>query len=138
MAPVKHALSEHDVVVLPEPVGLRIAGPVMAKTIRRRYLTFPGRLTRSARRLTLHLPARWPWADQFQAALTRLRRSPPPADQAQPRPARHDPTHPNTASHRGGRRRAPHRPRAAFPRCSTTPTDADSAQLRAAALIRSP
>ena len=37
-------------------------GAVVAKTIRRRYLTVPGRLTRSARTTTLHLPARRPWA----------------------------------------------------------------------------
>ena len=32
-----------------------------AKTFRRRLLMVPGRLTRSARRWTLHLPSRWPW-----------------------------------------------------------------------------
>ena len=31
-----------------------------AKTFRRRLLTIPGRLTRTARRWTLHLPSRWP------------------------------------------------------------------------------
>jgi len=59
-------------------IGLGAAGPVIAKTLRRRYPTIPGRLTRSARRATLHLPARWPWADQFQAALARLRAIPAP------------------------------------------------------------
>ena len=48
-------------------------GPVVAKTIRRRYLTIPGRITRSARRTTLHLPTRWPWRDAFTEALSRLR-----------------------------------------------------------------
>ncbi len=43
------------------------------KTLRRRYLQLPGRLTRSARRETLHFPKRWPWADQFHAALDNLR-----------------------------------------------------------------
>jgi hypothetical protein len=43
------------------------------KTLRRRYLRVPGRLTRSARRVTLHLPDRWPWAEQFLTALTNLR-----------------------------------------------------------------
>src|SRR5689334_6725639 len=32
-----------------------------ARTVRRRFLTLPGRLTRTARRWTLHLPARLPW-----------------------------------------------------------------------------
>jgi hypothetical protein len=45
----------------------------VAKTIRRRYLTIPGRITRTARKQTLHLPARWPWRDAFIEALTRLR-----------------------------------------------------------------
>jgi hypothetical protein len=34
---------------------------VVAKTLRRTLLALPGRLTRSARRWQLHLPARWPW-----------------------------------------------------------------------------
>ncbi|HEX6255811.1 MAG TPA: IS1380 family transposase [Euzebyales bacterium] len=46
----------------------------VAKTLRRRYLTIPGRITRSARRLTLHLPVDWPWRDAFMQALSRLRR----------------------------------------------------------------
>jgi hypothetical protein len=50
----------------------------LAKTIRRRLLTLPGRLTRSARVLTLHLPTRWPWARQFTLALRRLRALPTP------------------------------------------------------------
>jgi hypothetical protein len=60
-------------------LGLRIDGPIVAKTIRRRYLTLPGRLTRSARRQTLHLPARWPWQRNFDDALARLRQLTPAA-----------------------------------------------------------
>ena len=41
--------------------------------LRRTLLTVPGRLTRSARRLILHLPAGWPWAAWFDLALARLR-----------------------------------------------------------------
>jgi hypothetical protein len=52
------------------------AGIVTAKTLRRRLFSLVGRLTRSARRLTLHLPARWPWAAGFTAALARLRAIP--------------------------------------------------------------
>jgi len=52
------------------------AGIVTTKTLRRRLFAIAGRLTRSARRLTLHLPARWPWADEFAAALLRLRALP--------------------------------------------------------------
>jgi hypothetical protein len=50
-----------------------------ARTLRRRLLTIPGRLTRSARTTTLRMPARWPWAADFLAALARLRALPPPA-----------------------------------------------------------
>lgn len=57
-------------------LGLAITGPVVAATIRRRYLTLPGRITRSARLRTLRLPARWRWAHSFLAALARLRAIP--------------------------------------------------------------
>jgi hypothetical protein len=46
---------------------------VVAKTLRRTLLALPGRLTRSARRWRLHLPAGWPWAPWFELALARLR-----------------------------------------------------------------
>ena len=51
-------------------------GIVTTKTLRRRLFGLVGRLTRSARRVTLHLPARWPWAVGWAAALTRLRAIP--------------------------------------------------------------
>ena len=38
---------------------------VTTKTLRRRFFSLAGRITRSARRLTLHLPQRWPWETQF-------------------------------------------------------------------------
>ena len=63
----------HNILRWIATLGLRHDGPIVAKTIRRRYLTLPGRLTRSARRQTLHLPARWPWQRTFDDALTRLR-----------------------------------------------------------------
>jgi Transposase DDE domain group 1 len=52
------------------------AGIVTAKTMRRRFFALAGRLTRSARRLTLHLPVDWPWAAEFAAALARFRALP--------------------------------------------------------------
>lgn len=51
-------------------------GIVTTKTLRRRLFGLPGRLTRSARRVTLHLPARWPWAIGWSTALARLRAIP--------------------------------------------------------------
>jgi hypothetical protein len=50
-----------------------------ARTLRRRLLTIPARLTRTARKTTLRMPARWPWAHDFLSALARLRALPPPA-----------------------------------------------------------
>ena len=52
---------------------------VTTKTLRRRVFALVGRITRSARRLTLHLPQRWPWETQFSRALARLRAIPLPA-----------------------------------------------------------
>ena len=52
---------------------------VTTKTLRRRVFALAGRITRSARRLTLHLPRRWPWEEQFIRALARLRAIPLPA-----------------------------------------------------------
>lgn len=52
------------------------AGIVTTKTLRRRLFGLVGRLTRSARRVTLHLPARWPWAVGWATALARLRAIP--------------------------------------------------------------
>ena len=54
-------------------------GIVTTRTLRRRYFALAGRLTHSARRWTLHLPKRWPWAGQWAAALARLRALPLPA-----------------------------------------------------------
>ena len=52
---------------------------VTTKTLRRRFFSMAGRLTRSARRLTLHLPQRWPWEAQFSGALARFRALPLPS-----------------------------------------------------------
>lgn len=46
---------------------------IATDTLRRRYLRTPGNLTHSARTFTLHLPRRWPWANQFNASLANLR-----------------------------------------------------------------
>ena len=49
------------------------------KTLRRRFCSLAGRLTRKARRLTRHLPQGWPWQNQFNSALERLRARPLPS-----------------------------------------------------------
>ena len=57
-------------------LGERIA---TTKALRRRFFSLSGRLTRSARRLTLHLPKHWPWEEKVTRALARLRAIPLPA-----------------------------------------------------------
>jgi hypothetical protein len=47
-----------------------------ARTLRRRLLQIPGRLTMHARGWTLHLPARWPWHGDYINALNRVRALP--------------------------------------------------------------
>ena len=49
---------------------LRVAEP---KRLRQRILHVAGRLTRSARKTTLHLPRSWPWARALVSAFARLR-----------------------------------------------------------------
>ena len=49
------------------------------KTLRRRFFSLAGRITRKARRPTLHLPQGWPWQNQFSSALARLRALPLPS-----------------------------------------------------------
>ena len=76
---------------------------IATDTLRRRYLRTPGRLSRSARRTTLHLPRNWPWAEQFETVAgqaagrgaghlsNRRGRRPPSADPAD---------HPQRENHR--------------------------------------
>lgn len=54
-------------------IGLEETTFIATKTMRRRFLSVPGRLTRSGHERTLHLPRRWPWVAQFLGALTLLR-----------------------------------------------------------------
>jgi hypothetical protein len=68
----------HNLVRWVAVIGLGTTDLVVAKTLRRHLLSLPGRLTRSARRRLLHLPAGWPWAPAFTRALARLRALPQP------------------------------------------------------------
>ncbi len=60
-------------------IGLGEQEVVTTKTLRRRFCSIAGRITRKARRLTLHLSQRWPWETQFSGALARLRALPLPS-----------------------------------------------------------
>jgi len=57
-------------------LGVQADHPSVTATLRRRLLNIPGRLTRTARTWTLHLPTRWPWRHLFDDALKRLRALP--------------------------------------------------------------
>jgi hypothetical protein len=57
-------------------IGLPDTTIPTARTLRRRLLTVPGRVTRTARTVTLRMPARWPWELAFLTALRRLRAVP--------------------------------------------------------------
>lgn len=69
----------HNIARWTNLLGVGDPTPRAARTLRRRLLALPGRLTRTARRWTLHLPAGWPWQIDFIEALTRIRALPAPA-----------------------------------------------------------
>lgn len=68
----------HNLLRWTQAIGLPGTTAKTARTLRRRLLVLPGRLVRSARRTTLRMPARWPWASEFLATLQRLQALPPP------------------------------------------------------------
>jgi hypothetical protein len=70
------AVLAHNLLRWTSVIGLPGQTIRAARTVRRRLLALPGRLTRSARRWTLHLPARWPWQHDFVRALARIRAVP--------------------------------------------------------------
>ena len=69
----------HNLLRWTQILGLPDTTVRAARTLRRRLLQIPGRLTRHARGWTLHLPARWPWHDDYTQALKRIRALPAPA-----------------------------------------------------------
>ena len=66
----------HNMLRWTQLLGLPATPVRAARTLRRRLLNVPGRLTRHARGWTLHLPARWPWHHDYTTALTRIRALP--------------------------------------------------------------
>lgn len=70
---VQHAAIAHNLARWTQIIGLPNMSPRMLQTFQRRLLRIPGRLVSSARKLTLRLPARWPWQRAFIEALTRIR-----------------------------------------------------------------
>jgi hypothetical protein len=68
----------HNLLRWTQLLGLPETTVRAARTLRRRLLQVPGRLTRHARGWTLHLPARWPWHSDYLNALNRIRALPAP------------------------------------------------------------
>jgi hypothetical protein len=69
----------HNLLRWTQLLGLPDTTTRAARTLRRRLLHIPGRLTHHARGWTLHLPARWPWHGDYLNALNRIRALPAPA-----------------------------------------------------------
>ncbi len=68
----------HNLLRWTQLLGLPDTTVRAARTLRRRLLAVPGRLTHHARGWTLHLPARWPWHADYINALGRVRALPAP------------------------------------------------------------
>jgi hypothetical protein len=66
----------HNLLRWTQLLGLPDTTTRAARTLRRRLLSIPGRLTRHARGWTLHLPARWPWHGDYINALNRIQALP--------------------------------------------------------------
>jgi hypothetical protein len=66
----------HNLLRWTQLLGLPDTTVRAARTLRRRLLSIPGRLTRHARGWTLHLPVRWPWQGDYISALNTIRALP--------------------------------------------------------------
>jgi len=66
----------HNLLRWTQLLGLPQTTVRAARTLRRRLLQIPGRLTSHARGWTLHLPARWPWHGDYITALNAIRALP--------------------------------------------------------------
>ena len=66
---------------LARAVGAATPGQQHARweTLRRRIINVPARIATSARRLTLHLPQQWPWAEGWQTLFATATSPPAPA-----------------------------------------------------------
>ncbi len=96
-------------------IGLPDTTIPTARTLRRRLLTVPGRITRTARTVTLRMPARWPWEHEFldRAATT-------PRDPSAHLTARQSPTRTTGAGPRPRPARTRRRPPARWPQLAPT------------------
>lgn len=66
----------HNLLRWAQQLGLPDTPVRAARTLRRRLLGIPGRLTRHAHGWILHLPKRWPWHGDYLRALNTIRALP--------------------------------------------------------------
>ena len=62
----------HNLVCWAGALGLDFKGPLVAKTISRKFIALAGRFTASGRRRHLHVPSNWPWSTQWCRCFERL------------------------------------------------------------------
>ena len=113
----------HNLLRWTSAIGLAGETVRVARTMRRRLLQIPGRLTHTGRLWTLHLPARWPWQHDFTRALARIRAL-PELTRAQTATTEDQPSHqPSRPAHRCPKARPPKPPRRRPPPLTPTNTN---------------
>ena len=70
------AILAHNLTRWTLTIGTRTPKLITGATTRRTLIATPGRMSRSGRRYTLHLPTRWPWAATFTTILEQIRTIP--------------------------------------------------------------
>jgi len=72
------AVLAHNLIRWTATIGEPIEALTVARTVRVQLVALPARVVNRSGRLTLRLPARWPWADRFTARLQSIRALPAP------------------------------------------------------------
>ena len=72
------AVLAHNLIRWTATLGADHDGLVVARTVRAQLIALPGRIVNRSGRLTLRLPARWPWAETLTTRLATIRALPTP------------------------------------------------------------
>jgi hypothetical protein len=75
--PIPSDALAHNLLRWTTQIGLPDTVIPTARSLRRWLLSVPGRIARTARTVTLRMPARWPWETDVLTVLERLRAVPP-------------------------------------------------------------
>jgi hypothetical protein len=73
------AVLAHNLIRWTATIGAPTEALTVARTVRVQLLALPARIVNRSGRLTLRLPARWPWATRFTERLNTIRALPAPA-----------------------------------------------------------